>query len=116
MNPVRNLEKKMDRCVRLLEELNSQMRELRRINLEQQRACAEMKMEAAAKPVQEVPKAEAPVEKPAAVIEKEVPVQEKKTPAPEFPEIEQPEKARGFNIDKHGRVYTEEEIESIIVD
>lgn len=105
MNPVRNVEKKLDRCVRLLEELNMQMRDLRKQNSVQN--------------VTFVPDKAAP--SPEKMVDREARPESSNntsnnTLIPEEIPVAVPEVKAGFNVDKYGRVYTEEEIQKIILD
>jgi len=113
MNPVKSVEKKLDRCVRLLEELNMQVRDLRRQNPGQAPLCPETKS-ASAGLNEDMPvvKSESEKDLSAVVIE----AKSGESMAVEKPvEVKEGEKP-GYNVDKLGRVYTEEEIQKIILD
>lgn len=116
MQPLKPLYQKMDRCIRLLEELNSQMRDLRRQNAKA-KASGKQSVEAGAGAVAESEKFsnDKPVISDAGITEsKKEPCREEASESV----VAQPAVTieRGFNVDKCGRVYTEEEIRKLIAD
>ncbi|MBQ2747443.1 MAG: hypothetical protein IJF28_03100, partial [Firmicutes bacterium] len=107
MNPVKSVEKKLDRCVRLLEELNMQVRDLRRQNPGQVPLCAETRG------TSQVEKKDMPLVKSESEKDLSAAITEMKKEA--FTETGKPEapvreEKSGYNVDKFGRLYTEEEI------
>lgn len=110
MQPLKHLYRKMDRCIRLLEELNSQMRDLIKQTAEAKIAGSrenEVKQPAVSE-TSAIKADDSIAAAGAAVVCRE----EESTEAQHGECTEK----RGFNIDKLGRVYTEEEIQKLIAD
>lgn len=113
MQPLKHLYKKMDRCIRLLEELNSQMRDLRKQTAEA-KVVENRENEANQTAVGETSAIKAYDSIAAAAISDAAAVCREEDSTETQPD-ECTEK-RGFNVDKLGRVYTEEEIRKLIAD
>lgn len=108
MQPLSLFYKKMDKCISLLEELNSQMRDLRRQYAKAKKAES---MARNTEPAERILAVEAEPQSIAATAADSY--REENTATEKYDRYA---RKQGFNIDKLGRVYTEEEIRKLIAD